>query len=87
MCVCVSALFPWCTVAVWLVNVHRPNSLRVTDCRLYLSFPLSLINGCSDKQTSWVKGSRSGRGVGMMESEKGRGGGTASCASGSALLS
>lgn len=39
-CVCVrpSTLFPWCKVAVWLVNVHKPNSLRVTDCRLYFSF-------------------------------------------------
>lgn len=87
MCVCVSSLFPWCTVAVWLANVHRPNSLQATDCGLYFSFPLSLINGCSDKQTSWAKGTSSGRGGGMTESETERGGGAAYHAAGSALLS
>lgn len=77
LCVCVSTLFPWFTVAVWLANVHRPNSLWVTDCGLYFSVPLSLINGCSDKQTSWAKGSSSGRGGGIAESETESGGGTA----------
>lgn len=46
-CVCVrpSTLFPWCKVAVWLVNVHKPNSLRVTDCRLYFSFLSPWLTG------------------------------------------
>lgn len=72
-------------VAVWLANVHRPNSLQATDCGLCFSFPLSLINGYSDKQTSWVKGNSSGRGGRMMAIE--RGGGAAYNATASALLS
>lgn len=87
-CVCVCLPYsPWCMVAVWLANVHRPYSLRATDCELYFSFPLSLINECSDKQTSWAKGSISGRGGGMTKSETERGDGAAYRAAASALLS
>lgn len=49
-------------MAVCLANVHRPNSLQATDCGLYFSSPLSLINGCSDKQTWRVKGSSTRKG-------------------------
>lgn len=59
----------------WLMCT-RPNSLQATDCGLYFSFPLSLINGCIDKQTSWAKGSSSERGGGVMESETEGGGGS-----------
>ncbi|KAF3840847.1 hypothetical protein F7725_006709 [Dissostichus mawsoni] len=58
-------------VAVWLANVHRPNSLRAMVSSDSL-FPLSLINGCTDKQTSWVKRSSSVRGGGMVGDNKGR---------------
>ena len=71
VCVCVSPLFPWCIVAVWLANVHRPNSLRVMVSSDSF-FPLSLINGCTDKQTSWVKRSSSARGGGGWDRKRWR---------------
>lgn len=29
--VCASTVFPWCMLTVWQANVHRSNSLRVSD--------------------------------------------------------
>lgn len=39
----------------------------------FIFLPLSLINGCSDKQTSWVKGNSSERQARMVETEQGGG--------------
>lgn len=50
----------------------QPNSLQATDCGLHFSFPLCLINGCIDKQTSWATGSGSGRGRRDDDGEWGR---------------